>query len=496
MKTINKNKKKSYLTLSARSSSLFRPLLFSFFIALLFALFLSCECAVGTDNNPRSNNSEEDVTPADEPIISLSTNTLYETEATDNGSFDQTIDITFLLEGIDINPSLSSVFDTVLFNYPGDSTDPVGVSELPTGLGVILTQTSTGVQLSLAGNSSSHTRHTHNTRVEVTFLSNFFQTSELYTPADVSFSFDIVYGSKGGWLPRYSHQAFGYDNKIWVLGGEANDGNEKNDIWMSADNGTNWTQVAVNGTHWSRRGYHQAFAYNNKIWVLGGSSTPQNDIWTSADSGITWTEVSPTETHWAVRREHQAFVHNDKMWVLGGFVVNFSVGNDIWSSADNGLTWAEVSPTETHWAGRARYQAFSYNDKMWVLGGFDGSKKDDIWASADNGATWTEITPTGTHWSPRQSHQAFAYNDKMWVLGGSDDSKTNDIWTSADNGTNWTPVSPTGTYWSARSSHQAFAYNNKIWVLGGNGDGYKGDIWSSADEGETWQTWQMIGEFY
>ena len=488
MKTINKNKKKSYLTLSARSSSLFRPLLFSFFIALLFALFLSCECTAGTDNNPISNNSEEDVTPADNSIISLSTNTLYETEATDNGSFDQTIDI---------NPSLSSVFDTVLFNYPGDSTDPVGVSELPTGLGVILTKTNAGVQLRLAGNAESHARHIHNTSVEVTFLSNFFQTSELYTPADVSFSFDIVYGSKGGWLPREGHQAFSYDNKIWILGGSVSGSIVENDIWTSADNGTNWTQVSVNGTHWSKRTYYQAFAYNNKVWVLGGKegitgTGRLNDIWTSADSGITWTEVSPPETHWAVREEHQAFVYNDKIWVLAGLD-----DSSVWNSSDDGVTWNQVSPTGTYWSTRFGHQAFIYRNKIWVLGGYSDSRKKDIWTSADNGITWAEVSPTGTYWSARNKYQAFVYNDKIWVLGGLDGNYKNDIWSSADEGTNWTPVSPTGTYWSARYGHQAFVYDDKLWVIGGrDSGGYKNDIWSSADEGETWQTWQTFGEFY
>ena len=89
--------------------------------------------------------------------------------------------------------------------------------------------------------------------------------------------------------------------------------------------GTNWSQVIVNDSHWSGRHRHQAFAYDNKLWVLGGKDSEgggrQNDIWYSGDKGINWSQIVINDSHWITREGHQALVHNDKLWVLGGFWV-------------------------------------------------------------------------------------------------------------------------------------------------------------------------------
>ena len=113
--------------------------------------------------------------------------------------------------------------------------------------------------------------------------------------------------------------------KLWVLGGHGS--NLTNDIWMSTNGGTNWSQVAVDGEHWFRRDGHQAFAYDRKLWVLGGrvfdgTSFPNaNDIWWSSDGGTNWTEVSVNGLHWSARQLHQAFAYDSKLWVLGGTMV-------------------------------------------------------------------------------------------------------------------------------------------------------------------------------
>ena len=436
----------------------------------------------------------------DSSFFTLSTNTWYEIQNTDDGSFNQTIDITFLSDEVDTNSSLSDTFDTPLVNRIGDTTTPITIDGLPDGLSLTLSQTSTGIQLGLTGKATSHSRSTIS--LDMTLLSDFFQVSDLYTSADISFSFDIVFGSE--WKPRNGHQAFVYDDKMWILGGQGvqdETSTNKNDIWTSADGGVTWTPVSITGTHWSGRRGHQSFVYNDKIWILGGyDGTYKNDIWTSADGGIIWTPVSVTGAHWSGRRGHQSFVYNDKIWVLGGEDDSNSK-NDIWTSTDEGITWTPVSVTGAHWSGRYSHQSFVYNDKIWVLGGIDPFTRDDIWVSADSsGTTWTNVSPSETYWAKRGHHQSFVHDDKIWILGGGglpligSAVDRNDIWTSG-NGTNWTPVSVTGGHWSGRSHHQSFVYNDKIWVLGGNrAANPKNDIWTSADDGVTWQ--QVISQFY
>ena len=70
-----------------------------------------------------------------------------------------------------------------------------------------------------------------------------------------------------------------------------------------------------------------------------------------------------------------------------------------------------------HWSIRYEHTAVVFDDKMWVLGGFDGSSTlNDVWWSVD-GASWTEVTASN-HWSARYYHTAVVFDGKMWVLGG------------------------------------------------------------------------------
>ena len=108
-------------------------------------------------------------------------------------------------------------------------------------------------------------------------------------------------------------------------------------------------------------------------------------------------------------------------------------------SDDKGLNWVNVN-AGSDWSGRSLFQALVHNDTLFVLGGSSGflNEKNDIWSSTDKGTKWTQVPVTGTHWSVRDGLQAFVYDNKIWILGGF--VTHNDIWTSADGGTNWQEV--------------------------------------------------------
>ena len=442
----------------------------------------------------------------DASLFSINTNTWYERKSTDNGSFDQVITITYptIPVAVSNNDSLTGVFDTDLTNQIGTSAVPVTISGLPDGLKLqIAKQTGgvQGVQISLIGSTTAHQRDIDNTSFKVTFLEEFFIVPNDYVSSDIDFDFDIIFGSVY-WSKRGYLQAFAYDDKLWVLGGKDNN-NDKDDIWTSSNKGTNWSQVIVNGSHWSERNQHQAFAYDDKLWVLGGiggdthDEAKLNDIWYSDDKGINWSKVIVDNSHWLNRYGHQALVHNDKLWVLGGF---FGL-NDIWSSTNGGTNWSQITVNGNYWPGPTEHQAFEYDDKLWVLGGATlSSFTNGIWRSADGGVNWSQVTVNGNHWSDRGEHQAFAYDEKLWVLGGNTspnaNTRTNDIWSSADEGTNWSQVTVNGNHWSRRSQHEAFVYDNQFWVLGGrdNNGNYQNDIWVSSDEGTNWV--EIVPEYY
>ncbi len=64
-------------------------------------------------------------------------------------------------------------------------------------------------------------------------------------------------------------------------------------------------------------------------------------------------------------------------------------------------------------------------------------------------SAWRLVTETA-EWLVRHSHQAVVFDNKMWVMGGYDNFK-NDVWSSSD-GANWTSTNALAG-WSARAGH-------------------------------------------
>ncbi len=282
------------------------------------------------------------------------------------------------------------------------------------------------------------------------------------------------------WSARSEFPSVVFNNKVWVLGGSSG-GNVYNDVWSSSD-GINWTQETASAA-WAGRSGHTAVVFNNKIWVIGGEKgfvdnyAVLGDVWSSSD-GVNWTQETASPA-WGTRVLHSSVVFNNKMWVIGGYV-DHDRRNDIWSSSD-GVNWTQET-AHAAFPGRIRSSATVLNNKVWVLGGDLGSTvTNDVWSSSD-GVNWTQAT-AGAAWGERNGHRAEAFNGKLWVMGGSDftsyDSKS-DVWSSSD-GVNWTQAAARA--WPARDIFASAVFNSQLVVMGGHGGG--NDVWSSSD-GANW----------
>ena len=194
--------------------------------------------------------------------------------------------------------------------------------------------------------------------------------------------------------------------------------------------------------------------------------------------GSVWFQTTAS-AGWSARNEHTSVVFDDKLWVIGGY--DGSREDDVWYSAD-GVTWNQATAT-AGWSARHNHTSVVFDDKLWVIGGYDGDYEDDVWHSAD-GITWTRATATAG-WSARSVHTSVVFDDKLWVIGGSDGSnRLDDVWHSAD-GITWTQATATAN-WSARRQHTSVVFDDKLWVIGGDdGSNILDDVWYS-DEGITW----------
>ena len=229
------------------------------------------------------------------------------------------------------------------------------------------------------------------------------------------------------WKPRINHSSVVFDaqtpgptSAIWVLGGKYNNGNLGNDVWYY-DNKT-WTR-AVEKAPWPPRWLHTSVVFDNKIWVMGGESKSgaMNDVWYSSN-GSNW-ERSIPQNIWNPRSRFSSFVLNNKLWVVEG-----SGLGDYWSSAD-GVSWSLEGASEI--LKRNSAPAITIDSRVFIAGGepiLFRLHLPHVTIAGYNGSNWGLFNNTqGRHvdhrnLSNRKNHSAVVFKDKIFLIGGYDGS--------------------------------------------------------------------------
>lgn len=183
------------------------------------------------------------------------------------------------------------------------------------------------------------------------------------------------------------------------------------------------------------------------------------------------------------RENHTSLVFNDKIWVIGGY--NGGYLNDTWYSTD-GATWFQAAPNAapSSFPSRSGHTSVVFNSAMWVIGGVNGSAQNDTWSSLD-GLHWNQGTNGASNsFTARYNHASLLFSNKLWVFGGHGGSgAVNDTWSSSD-GVTWAQVNNGfSNSFTNRYFHTALSFNGRMWVLGGDdGSGNQlNDVWSSPD---------------
>ncbi|WP_138754460.1 InlB B-repeat-containing protein [Paenibacillus sinopodophylli] len=218
-------------------------------------------------------------------------------------------------------------------------------------------------------------------------------------------------------------------------------------IWSSSD-GESWTQQTSDTTT-----HLFDVAYGNNMFVaVGGNET----ILTSVNNGSTWVNNSMGGSEDIVAVEYL-----NGMFVAVG---TGGAGGQIWTSADNGVTWVSVG-SSTQSLFDVTYANIVGVD-VFVAVGLNGA----IETSTNNGATWSSQT-SGTEHLISVTYNGTADYGRTFVAVGDNGA----ILTSAD-GITWT-------------SQPLVSTNNLLDVTYGDSEfvavGDKGTILTSSD-GRTW----------
>jgi hypothetical protein len=248
--------------------------------------------------------------------------------------------------------------------------------------------------------------------------------------------FDNNFDARSDWEGRHTAGYVVYQDKLWIVGGDVNQGHYHFDVWNSA-NGRNWELVNRDRpVPWGPRALHYTFVHRGKIWVLGGQTIPQiapagealhRDLWTTTD-GIHWEQVHPEGPYWSARGMiGGSAVFNNQIWILGGGTYDTpkyrerNYYNDVWSSA-GGIRW-EQRLASAPWAPRQYHDVAVFDNRLWVLEGYAKANRNDVWHSAD-GVTGRELKDTP--WKPRHAASVFVFDNALWMVAGN--NMESDVW--------------------------------------------------------------------
>ena len=237
------------------------------------------------------------------------------------------------------------------------------------------------------------------------------------------------------WEGRHSAGYVVFKNKMWIVGGDANQGHYQSDIWSSL-NGVEWVLVAKNPP-WSPRVLHSTVVFKEKIFVIGGQTLPQfaqsvdyfyNDVWSSSD-GINWDLLIKHAPFKPRGMISNPIVFKDKIWIIGGGTFETPNNplrkfyNDIWNSED-GIKWNLIS-NQAPWSPRQYHSVVVFDNKIWVIAGFDSEKRNnnDVWFSED-GFNWTNLP--NTPWKARHATSVFVFKNSLFIASGN--NMENDVW--------------------------------------------------------------------
>ena len=243
-----------------------------------------------------------------------------------------------------------------------------------------------------------------------------------------------------------------------------------NKLYKSTNQGSSWTEVSTTGLT-NLGNVHSLTISGNKM-ILGGMDVVSANgakIYISTDNGANWT-LSMTGYDQTYSPTDFVTASNGDVYVNGVKYDNGISGfiNKLYKSTNQGSSWTEVSTTGLTNLGNVHSLTISGN-KM-ILGGMDvvsanGAK---IYISTDNGANWT-LSMTGYDQTYSPTDFVTASNGDVYVNGVKYDNGIsgfiNKLYKSTNQGSSWTEVSTTGLT-NLGNVHSLTISGNKM-ILGG-----------------------------
>ncbi len=202
-------------------------------------------------------------------------------------------------------------------------------------------------------------------------------------------------------------------------------------------------------------------------------------LWTSADGGRTWTDITPPDF---ASIGIASVVEFDGMLVgVGrGDTINVEAEEAAVYLSDDGVGWRKVETAE-QLVGQM-IDVISTDDGLFAVGGVPGADSAGVWHSTD-ALTWTRVGGDFEHaflWAIAEGGAGLVAVG--WRRNPEPDLA---VWTSADAGQNWRLAPDPEGYAGFEATDVAALPDGTLAMVGGAFDGSGGRIWTSTD-GASW----------
>lgn len=213
----------------------------------------------------------------------------------------------------------------------------------------------------------------------------------------------------------------------------------------------------------------------NHFYSLGGwTAVPEesyNDIYRSKGDLSTWKKLP--NAPWHGRHTFGIAKITSILYIFGGDYLHNVF--DVWLSPD-GIIWKRIATNKAFLGKNISGSVVSFHGKIWVIGGgyYDHFDPSIRWTnhiySSPNGKNWTR--QPDAPWAGRQYTDVCVWDNKLWMVGGNNGTNLADIWYMEKDGT-WVQFEVPAEY-VGRHATAVGVYRNKLVITCGN---YHNDCW-------------------
>lgn len=230
------------------------------------------------------------------------------------------------------------------------------------------------------------------------------------------------------WPWRDGVGAIEYNNRLIMLGGWNDDAAfapyvTTDEIWQSTDSGVTWTLVG--SAPWSKRHSFSYCLMNEYIYVWGGDNIygQLKDIWRFSDSAG-WEQVtSDWGTTGGNRLLQAGCAHKGELYMAGGQESYSAPTNNFTNIVKwNGATWTSVGTLPISYFSTG--VMLSDGVSLFIIGGGQYlntghvNLNNDVYKSADDGVTWTNVGSLSNGMTGVMYCGAALFDNKIFYING------------------------------------------------------------------------------